>query len=43
VMFHVEVFWDVMLCCVVVGYQHFRGPCYLHLQGEGITQESLYN
>jgi hypothetical protein len=28
VMFHVEV------CCIVVGYQHFRDPCCLHLQGE---------
>jgi hypothetical protein len=23
----------------VVGYQHFRGPCYLHLQGEVIRLE----
>jgi len=22
------------LCIVVAGYQHFRGPCCLHLQGE---------
>jgi hypothetical protein len=32
--FQVEVFWVVMLCSVVVEYQHFRGPCCLHLQGE---------
>jgi len=25
------VFWVVMLCNVVVGYQHFRGSCCLHL------------
>jgi hypothetical protein len=28
----VEDFWVVMLCGVVLRYQHFRGPCYLHLQ-----------
>jgi len=27
------VFWVVVPCNVVVGYQHFRGPCCLHLQG----------
>jgi len=32
-MFQVQVFWVVMLCSVV-GYQHFRGPCCFHLQGE---------
>jgi len=30
----VEVFWVVMPCCVVVGYQRFRGPCSLQLQVE---------
>jgi hypothetical protein len=24
----VMVFWVVVPCSVVVGYQHFRGPCY---------------
>jgi len=24
----VEVFW-VVTCCVMEGYQHFRGPCHL--------------
>jgi len=35
----VEVFWVVTPCNVVVGYQRFRGPCCLHLQGEdgGVT------
>jgi len=28
------VFWAVMPHTVVVGYQQFRGPCCLHLQGE---------
>jgi hypothetical protein len=28
----VEVFWVVTPCSVAVGYQHFRGPCCLHLQ-----------
>jgi len=27
-------FWVVMPHSDVVGYQHFRGPCCLHLQGE---------
>jgi hypothetical protein len=29
----VEVFWVVTPCSVVVGYQRFGGPFYLHLQG----------
>jgi hypothetical protein len=29
-----EVFRVVIPCSVVVGYQRFRGPCCLHLQGE---------
>jgi hypothetical protein len=32
VMFQVEVFWVVTPCSVVVGYQHFGGPCWLHHQ-----------
>jgi hypothetical protein len=31
---HVEVFWVVAPSSVVVGYQHFAGPCSHHLQGE---------
>jgi hypothetical protein len=30
----VVVFWVLTPCSVVVGYQHSRGPCCLHLQGE---------
>jgi hypothetical protein len=30
----VEVFWVVMQCSVVVGYQCLGGACCLHLQGE---------
>jgi len=26
------------LCCVVVGYQRFRHPCCVHLQGEAILK-----
>jgi hypothetical protein len=33
-MFHVEIFWVVTLCNVVVEYRRFGGPCSLHLQGE---------
>jgi hypothetical protein len=33
------VFWVVLLCTDVVGYQHFGGPCWFHLQDEvGIGQ-----
>jgi len=34
VMFQVEVFWVQVPCSVVVGYQRFGGPSYLHLQVE---------
>jgi hypothetical protein len=34
VMFQVTVFWVVATCSVMLGYQHFRGPCCPHLQGE---------
>jgi len=30
----VKVFWVVMPCSIAVGYQHFRGPCSVHLQGD---------
>jgi len=30
----VTVFWAVTLSSDVVGYQHFRGPCCLHLWGK---------
>jgi hypothetical protein len=30
--FHVEVFWVLTPCSVVLGYRRFRGPCCLHLQ-----------
>jgi hypothetical protein len=34
VMFQVELFLVLNPCSVVAGYQHFRGPCCLHLQDE---------
>jgi hypothetical protein len=42
-MLQVEVFWDVTPYNVVVGYQHFRSPCCLHLQGEvaGMGENSI--
>jgi len=33
-LFQVEVFWVVTPCSVVVGYQRFRVPCFIHLQVE---------
>jgi len=30
----VEIFWIVTTCNVVVGYQRFGGPFFLHLQGD---------
>jgi hypothetical protein len=41
VKFQVEVFWVVTSCSVVVGYQRFRGPCCLHLQGRARSSEML--
>jgi len=32
--FHATVFWVVMPHNDVAGYQHFKGLCCLHLQGE---------
>jgi hypothetical protein len=29
-----DVFWDVMLCSLIEVHLHFRGICYLHLQGK---------
>jgi hypothetical protein len=37
VMFQVEVFRIVTPCSVVVGYQRFRGPCCVHLQGYDVV------
>jgi len=31
-----------MPCGIVAGYQCFRGPCYLHLQGE-VTMEAEWS
>jgi hypothetical protein len=39
----VEAFWVEMLCSVVVEYHCFRGPCYLHLQGEAWGSMVLQN
>jgi len=36
------VFWVVMPCGVVVGYQSFRGLCCLHLQGEMKKMEATW-
>jgi len=41
VIFNVGGFWVMMPCSVVVGYQHFRGSCCLHLQREPTT--TLHN
>jgi hypothetical protein len=42
-MFQVEI-WAVTPRSVGVGYQHFRGPYYLHLQGEvaGVGKKDIY-
>jgi hypothetical protein len=32
------VFWVVAPCSLVEVYQHFRGPCCLHHQGEQTTR-----
>jgi hypothetical protein len=37
----VMVFWLVMSCTDVVGYQHFEGPCSLYFQGEGSCELAL--
>jgi hypothetical protein len=35
---------QVVVFCVIVGYQHFRGPSCLHLQGEvnGTGKDGVY-
>jgi hypothetical protein len=38
---HVTVFWVMTSCSDVAGYQSFRGPCSLHLQGEAWFSEIL--
>jgi len=41
-MIHVMIFWVVMLCNdVVVGYQHFRGPCCLPHLGDFTLEDQL--
>jgi hypothetical protein len=40
-LFQVEVFSVVTPCSVVVGYQRFRGPYCLHLQG-GVKMEAAW-
>jgi len=32
-MIKVDIFWVVTPCITVVEYQHFGGPCCLHLHG----------
>jgi len=41
VTFHIEVFWVVTPCNSVLGYEPFRGPCCLHLQGEMKMEASM--
>jgi hypothetical protein len=40
VMFQVEVFWYVLPCSIMVVYQRFRGPCFVHL-GEVLVKVKL--
>jgi hypothetical protein len=37
----VKFFWVVMPCSDVIGYQHFRGPCCLHLH-PGYTKNMIF-
>jgi hypothetical protein len=39
----IMAFWVVTLCTVVVGYQRFGGPCYLHLHPENGGSKVLRN
>jgi hypothetical protein len=36
----VKVFWVVTLCNIVVGYQYFRGSCYLQLKNFTLKMET---
>jgi hypothetical protein len=36
----VEIFWVVVRCSVVVGYQRFGGPCCLHLHFALMMEEA---
>jgi hypothetical protein len=31
---HIKIFWIVRPCSIAIGYQCFKGPCYLYLQGQ---------
>jgi hypothetical protein len=35
----IAVFWVVAPCSLVEVYQRFRGPCYLHYQGDEYNPE----
>jgi hypothetical protein len=37
----VEVFWFVMPCIVVIGYQRFRSPCYVHLHLDQLAENRI--
>jgi hypothetical protein len=39
----VEFFWVLTSCSAVVGYQRSRGPCCLHLLGDGGGSTDLWN
>jgi hypothetical protein len=38
-----SVSWFGAPCSVVVGYQHFRGPHFLHLEGSAQNMETATN
>ena len=37
-----QIFWYVMLCCLMNGFQYFEGSWCLHLQGQAIFHGLLY-